>query len=78
MKFINRLIFVLLITSTSITHVLAQTSNIKSINGVASYPENYQGTPHRNATEDPFLSPTNAGLILIDYQPHILMGVKKH
>ncbi|NRB40003.1 MAG: isochorismatase family protein [Pseudomonadales bacterium] len=49
---------------------------IKTVNGVGQYPENYQGTPHRAADEDPFISPTNAVLVLIDYQPHILMGVK--
>jgi len=50
--------------------------DIKTINGVASYPANYQGTPKRAASEDPFLSPENSALILIDYQPHILMGVR--
>ncbi len=49
---------------------------IKTINGVASYPANYQGTPKRAVGEDPFLSPENSALILIDYQPHILMGVR--
>lgn len=49
---------------------------IKTVNGVAQYPEDYQGTPLRAAKEDPFLSPTNSALILIDYQPHILMGVR--
>ena len=49
---------------------------IKSVKGVASYPEGYQGTPHRKPEEDPFLSPSNAALVLIDYQPHILMGVR--
>ncbi|MCL9782408.1 isochorismatase family protein [Vibrio sp. S4M6] len=49
---------------------------IKTINGVAQYPDNYQGTPTRNPNEDPFIAPKNAALILIDYQPHILMGVK--
>ena len=49
---------------------------IKTVDGVASYPEGYQGTPHRAADEDPFLSPTNAALILIDYQPPILQGVR--
>lgn len=48
---------------------------IKTVDGVASYPQGYQGTPVRAANEDPFLSPTNAVLILIDYQPPILMGV---
>lgn len=49
---------------------------IKTIDGVASYPEGYQGTPARAADEDPFLSPENAALILIDYQPPILQGVR--
>ena len=49
---------------------------IKTTNGVAEYPDGYQGTPHRAANEDPFISPTNSALILIDYQPHILMGVR--
>ena len=49
---------------------------IKSVDGVATYPEGYQGTPHRAALEDPFLSPTNSALILIDYQPPILQGVR--
>ena len=49
---------------------------IKTVNGVAQYPDAYQGTPHRAPEEDPFVSPTNAALVLIDYQPHILMGVK--
>lgn len=49
---------------------------IKTVNGVANYPAGYQGTPHRAADEDPFLSPTNAALILIDYQPPILQGVR--
>jgi len=49
---------------------------IKTINGVASYPKGYQGTPHRDPKTDPFLSPSNSVLVLIDYQPHILAGVK--
>ncbi len=56
--------------------VLAETSAIKTVDGVATYPEGYQGTPVRAADEDPFLSPTNSALILIDYQPPILAGVK--
>jgi len=48
---------------------------IKTVNGVAQYPEGYQGTPIRDPLEDPFLSPTSSALILIDYQPHILWGV---
>ncbi|WP_294222058.1 hypothetical protein [uncultured Shimia sp.] len=55
---------------------LAEAPAIKTINGVASYPDGYQGTPVRAADEDPFLSPSNAALILIDYQPPILMGVR--
>lgn len=54
----------------------AETPMIKTVNGVATYPEGYQGTPARAADEDPFLSPTNSALILIDYQPPILMGVR--
>ncbi|MEH6345777.1 MAG: isochorismatase family protein [Bermanella sp.] len=53
-----------------------QIVDIKTVNGVGQYPDNYLGTPHRAASEDPFISPTNAALVLIDYQPHILMGVK--
>ncbi|OIQ26758.1 MAG: hypothetical protein BM561_00480 [Vibrio sp. MedPE-SWchi] len=49
---------------------------IKTVDGKAQYPEGYQGTPHRAPNEDPFLSPSNSALILIDYQPHILMGVR--
>lgn len=49
---------------------------IKTIDGVAQYPKSYQGTPQRAVDEDPFISPTNSALVLIDYQPHILMGVK--
>ena len=49
---------------------------IKTVNGVAQYPDGYQGTPHRAPDEDPFISPTNAALVLIDYQPHIMMGVR--
>ena len=48
---------------------------IKTVDGVAQYPKGYQGTPIRDSLEDPFLSPTNSALILIDYQPHILLGV---
>ncbi|WP_108819016.1 hydrolase [Pseudovibrio sp. Alg231-02] len=61
--------------STSLP-ALADAPKIKTVNGVASYPEGYQGTPVRAADEDPFLSPTNSALILIDYQPPILAGVK--
>ena len=49
---------------------------IKTVDGVATYPEGYKGTPPREPTEDPFLSPTNSALVLIDYQPHILQGVR--
>jgi nicotinamidase-related amidase len=61
--------------STSLP-AFADAPKIKTMNGVASYPEGYQGTPVRAADEDPFLSPTNSVLILIDYQPPILAGVK--
>lgn len=30
----------------------------------------------RAPEEDPFLSPSNSALVLIDYQPHIMMGVR--
>ncbi|CAM2063973.1 Isochorismatase family protein [Sulfidibacter corallicola] len=49
---------------------------IKTVNGIAQYPEGYSGTPHRAPVEDPFISPTNAALVLIDYQAHIMMGVR--
>jgi len=49
---------------------------IKTVNSVATYPKNYQGTPVRDAQEDPFLSPSNSALVLIDYPPHIMMGVR--
>ncbi len=55
---------------------VATEPQIKTVNGVASYPEGYQGRPQRTADEDPFLSPLNSALILIDYQPPILQGVK--
>ncbi|WP_171179369.1 isochorismatase family protein [Ruegeria sp. HKCCD8929] len=55
---------------------LAETPMIRTVDGVATYPEGYQGTPVRAADEDPFLSPTNSALILIDYQPPILAGVR--
>ena len=50
-------------------------AEIKTVNGVATYPEGYNGTPVRAADEDPFLSPLNSALILIDYQPGILAPV---
>lgn len=55
---------------------LAETPLFKSVDGVVTYPEGYQGTTPGAADEDPFLSPTNSALILIDYQPPILMGVR--
>ncbi len=65
-----------LIIAVAAMPAAAETPMIKTINGVAAYPEGYQGTPVRAADEDPFLSPTNSALILIDYQPPILAGVK--
>ncbi|NKB67338.1 MAG: isochorismatase family protein [Candidatus Latescibacteria bacterium] len=53
-----------------------EATTIKTVDGVAQYPDGYQGTPVRDPHEDPFLSPTNSMLVLIDYQPHILMGVR--
>jgi nicotinamidase-related amidase len=76
MNLFKQLISVIIFSSTLINTSFAAQVTIKSINGVATYPENYAGTAHRDAKEDPFISPTNAALILIDYQPHILMGVK--
>lgn len=61
--------------ATALTSLPSQ-AEIKSVDGVATYPEGYQGTPVRAALEDPFLSPSNSALILIDYQPPILMGVR--
>ncbi|MES0883632.1 hydrolase [Roseibium sp. SCP14] len=54
----------------------ANQPTITTVDGVASYPDGYRGTPARAAEEDPFLSPDNAALILIDYQPPILQGVR--
>ena len=54
---------------------IAEAPTIKTVDGVASYPDGYQGRPHRAPDADPFLSPSNSVLILIDYQPPILMGV---
>lgn len=65
-----------LIIAVAALPAAAETPMIKTTNGVATYPEGYQGTPIRAADEDPFLSPTNSALILIDYQPPILAGVK--
>ena len=57
---------------------MAQVSavQVRTVDGVASYPDGYVGTPIRAAEEDPFISPSNAALVLIDYQPHILQGVR--
>ena len=52
------------------------TVQIHTVQGLASYPEGYSGTPIRAADEDPFISPSNSALVLIDYQPHILQGVR--
>ncbi|WP_172670681.1 hydrolase [Labrenzia sp. DG1229] len=53
----------------------AKHEQIKSVDGVGQYPDDYQGTPRRPVEDDPFLSPENSALILIDYQPPILKGV---
>ena len=58
------------------TEIQGETMTIETINGVARYPAGYGGTPTRPPEEDPFLSPTNSALVLIDYQPHILQGVR--
>jgi len=65
-----------LILATACSSAAPDVVEIKTVNGVVQYPDGYRGTPHRDPDEDPFLSPTNSALILIDYQPHILMGVK--
>ncbi|MGR3341914.1 MAG: isochorismatase family protein [Paracoccaceae bacterium] len=67
-----------IIMATAVATLAAPASyaEIKTVNGVATYPEGYQGTPVRAADEDPFLSPSNSALILIDYQPPILLGVR--
>lgn len=62
--------------ATTALPALAETPLFKSVNGVVTYPEGYQGTTPRAADEDPFLSPENSALILIDYQPPILAGVR--
>ena len=54
----------------------ANAVQIVTVDGVASYPDGYSGTPVRAAAEDPFISPSNSALVLIDYQPHILEGVR--
>ncbi|WP_136658946.1 hydrolase [Nitratireductor sp. XY-223] len=79
MKPTHLLTAALLALSTALTPLPAVATDavaIKTVNGVATYPEGYQGTPHRAADEDPFLSPSNSALILIDYQPPILQGVR--
>ncbi|TQV88481.1 isochorismatase family protein [Aliikangiella coralliicola] len=81
LKKITRFTTVILVVLGSLnasasSHQTTDSVNIKTINGVATYPKGYQGTPIRDAKEDPFISPSNSALILIDYQPHILMGVK--
>jgi nicotinamidase-related amidase len=80
MKNISIINIVLLTISLMLSTTSVAQSNssveIKSVNGVATYPETYQGTPMREADEDPFLSPSNSALVLIDYQPHIMMGVR--
>ncbi|MGI9301105.1 MAG: isochorismatase family protein, partial [Gammaproteobacteria bacterium] len=70
------LVAIAALIATTHTALAEGETMIKTVNGVAQYPDGYQGTPHRAPDEDPFLSPSNAALILIDYQPHILMGVK--
>lgn len=61
----------------AITAIAATSSvaEITTVNGVAAYPDDYNGRPVRAANEDPFLSPLNSALILIDYQPGILWPV---
>ncbi|MCJ8321637.1 MAG: isochorismatase family protein [Colwellia sp.] len=76
MKTIKKLLPLVVALTTAFTFITTQAVEIKTVNGVATYPDGYQGTPKRAANEDPFLSPENAALILIDYQPHILMGVR--
>lgn len=75
MKTLKTLLPLVLALTTTLS-TASQAIEIKTVNGIASYPEGYQGTPKRVASEDPFLSPENSALILIDYQPHILMGVR--
>jgi len=75
-NFISVLIAIAAFFVTTQTALAEGATMIKTINGVAQYPHGYPGTPHRAADEDPFISPTNAALILIDYQPHIMMGVR--
>ncbi|MCJ8314979.1 MAG: isochorismatase family protein [Saccharospirillaceae bacterium] len=60
----------------SIFAIQANAQTIKTVDGVGQYPQGYQGTPERSVANDPFLSPDNSVLILIDYQEHIMMGVR--
>lgn len=76
MKPMKFLLPIALAITTSFVSANSQVPDIKTVNGVASYPAGYQGTPKRAVSEDPFLSPENSALIVIDYQPHILMGVR--
>ncbi|MCP4318269.1 MAG: isochorismatase family protein [Hyphomicrobiales bacterium] len=79
MKTLNLLAAAALMLSAALSPIpasAAETIQIKTVNGVATCPDGYQGTPLRAADEDPFLSPSNAALILIDYQPPILQGVR--
>lgn len=76
MKPLKRLLPLAIALSASVSFAAPQAPEITTVNGVASYPAGYQGTPKRAVDEDPFLSPENSVLILIDYQPHILMGVR--
>ena len=83
---INRSINALIISATLLgfniftsgisTAANSSLTELKSVNGVVHYPKDYAGTPERVAEEDPFLSPSNSVLILIDYQQHIMMGVR--
>ena len=61
----------------TVTAIAATTSvaEIKTVNGVATYPDDYNGRPVCAANEDPFLSLLNSALILIDYQPGVLWPV---
>ena len=72
------LVFVIafMLPNLSNAQTTGASSMIETVDGIAQYPDGYQGTPHRAPEEDPFISPSNSALILIDYQPHILMGVK--
>ena len=65
MKLLFPIAFSLLANSSFASQSLPE---INTVNGVANYPAGYQGTPKRAVGEDPFLSPENSALILIDYQ----------